>query len=367
MSTEPTAEEKAGTPFWRSRRFRWSAGAVAVAAVLLAGWAVVREPEPVGVVRDYLAAAREGDVAGALKIAGSGKPKALSDAFLTSRAVSDEWEIVSLEEADRGAGSREWARVDVTIAGQGETWATTEYTLDKQGGTWRIRSPFANVSFTENALWYLEVNGERVPIDSVLNREFALLPGLYRFHERSPEEVEVDMDDALLLGGHSPSGNAKSETIAAESVSLTGKGREAAREAVYGLIDECAADGDSLGLAGTCPFGADEEDVFEAVGDGTYPGKIRDVEWQVKRHPELSFDHDAETILVSDRKRGIAQVSGVNIGRDGGTEEFSIECEIVTDGLKVGFTEDQDVSPLPRGARNGGEEDEVFWHSDSCS
>jgi hypothetical protein len=333
---------------------------VAVTVVVFGpGELALPEPESARTVREFLVAAQRRDPQRALEVAGVDSPPTGERArFLAPDAMSDQWEIRSIEEAfhfDSAADEREEAQVEVVIAGPDNRTAETSLLLTRNhGDAWSIEDPLVEVSFAAGPLWYLDVNGLRAPVDaSTPGQEYALLPGLYRFHAELPEGIEAPFESLLVLPYH-----LSTPVVGAETAALTAAGEAAVQQAVDAYIDRCVQSTDPQPEG--CPFGTDP------VTGPRLPvyGHLWDIDgfqWSVVQYPIVAGVASTVGIAITDRQRGVVRLraTGHELDFSGGEEtdlgpvDFTVECEMITSRLVAGFTIDGTLTVATAGGRGG--------------
>ncbi len=383
VAGEDSTTETTAPPLWRTRRGWLLGGAAALALVVAASLiAIFTEKGPEGVVRDFLDATRQGDVDAALEAAGVTDPPTEEKAtFLDPDALSDEWDIASLE--GRMADEEEAeASVDVSLEGPDDATTEATLTLTRENDTWRIDEPFVPLPTAVTPMWYYDVNGKRLPFtEDTLRQEYLLLPGFYRFYEDTPDEVEMESINALLL----PSEDTDLQGTMAElqsSISglaamtsgvelasddgtptLTDEGEEAAQQAVNDHVDECAAR-TSFPLDG-CPFNTEYS---VSVPDQDAHVDVTDPRWEVVEYPVVTAPSVDGQFHVTDRKRGVIELNAT--GEDEEIEDeidLQITCEIITVKLSVGFDAEGEMQLLSEGDRPFDDQEYPETPHDTCS
>ena len=373
------------------RRRRVIGGVVLL--VVLAGGILVAgigsDPGPQDWAHRYLTAARNGDVATALDLAGVGRGDAESDQFLTGTAGAGDWSVSSVtllsshEIYDHGPdfdiddpAILEKADVEYVVDIPGFSTVTGELSLSRPVGDsdWRIDNPLIELVLPYTALWYLDLNGMVAPQPPPTDGEgvsYRVLPGVYRLYQDAPDVVAVDDTPVPVFPGASlPDGTSVGDRLDVDppGIALTEVGEQAADEAVHALIDRCAQ-GTDLELQG-CPFGADP--VIGPEIDGDYYNDLYDIGWEITEEPRLAFVVDDTGVQVTDRVRGVATVTvtgyesvstGDGLAR-GDRHTGSAACEIRTSDLEIGIDSDGGMRVVPQNYRFQEWPGDHYWPGD---
>lgn len=350
-STEPVPPRAGGAA--RSRRTWWIA-AFSTAAVVLAG-AVVSfagwgsgVDGPDSVVAAYLAAVRAGNTDKALKIAQTAvSSDDGSDGFVEPAVVSDEWEVESV--TLRAQSTRD-AIVDVTTSGPDGTKDGVFLLHRVPGEEWNISNPFVTLMISQVPIWSqsvepgaepqqeLVINGKSVtypvpePEKVGVARHLLLFPGFYRFYPEDDDLFSPIAEPATWL----PTGE---QSVVADRLlmRLTSDTRQAAEDAVNGLLKDCAAATETQPK--NCPFGAE----YVKTSDGSRNVGGSEVSWELPEPADLYFA-DSGLGYFQPVDRGRTTVTLQLSEKDGGG---AVDCGIAFDALRVGVTRKGEVSLLP--------------------
>jgi hypothetical protein len=345
---DPPAEPVASArPFWRTRKAVLLACLVAAVVALTTAVVFVRaaEPDTVRTVRAFLTAARERDPARAFEAGGVTTPPSGDGArFLAADAMSDEWEIRSVEESYHYEHSGT-AEVRVTIAGPDGHTASTTMGLTRRGDRWTIDEPFFRIGFLAGPFWYAEVNGVRTPTDvhpPVL--DYPLFPGFYRFYGTTPSGVEVRYPPLLALPERY---STPARLVQPAAVTVTAEGEQLVQRAVDAYVDTCAESTEAA--PDGCPFGTDPV-TGPRLPDVGYLYDIEGFRWRVVEYPIVAVVPGETGLGITDRRRGVVELSasGHHLGEESDTRPvaFTVQCEIITSRLVAGLTAESTVTVL---------------------
>lgn len=343
-ATDEPAPAPAAPPWWRTRRALLLGGCVAATMIVLLTGVLARpaapeeESEAVRTVRDFLTALQQRSPARALEIAGVDTPPTGPQArFLAADAMSDEWEIRSLEEQGT-YGEAVRATVVVTIAGPDGSTARSALGLDRddEKGAWTVARPFAEVRFVESVLRYVDVNGVRVPIEpGQLVETYLLFPGFYRFYGDLPAGLDAHFEDLLLLPGMAV------PPVYPTAVAINEVGERLVQRQVEAHIDRCVQSTRRVPVG--CPFGA--ESYAQLPGFSIFWEFGTEVEWAVVEYPVVAAVLAGDHISITDRQRGVVQLRAAPRSyelHDSGLEELGpvvlLTCQMATTGLAATFT-----------------------------
>lgn len=323
-----------------------------VVAALTAGVLTSRDdappevPDPERVLRSYFEAARTGRVDEALRIAGVERPTGPAAAFLD--ATSSDWRVDYLQLLGQVTDT---ARFGVRIERPGDYSAGSDVTLRRHGSGWRIEDPLVAVTVPLSPLWYVEVNGTKVPREGydadAARQRYLLLPGMYDFYrDQTVAKIKISRftalpgmaDVALELGSVG-----STSTGAPIPVSLTEAGGASATQLVNAHLDQCAARPEPVPIG--CPFGAPSAWSFSV--DGHYVSEVQGT-WTVLTYPLFDTQHwfpDSFQVVGRTAEPGRVRLSGT--GSNSGTRvPFTLECtvDLTQLGLLIGVTADGTVT-----------------------
>ncbi|CAM3554749.1 hypothetical protein [Stackebrandtia soli] len=339
---------------WGAWSWRWRAGVVAVAALLVAAPIVIlsvssdmrEDGDAAAVVASYLEAVHRKDVDEALEFA---TPVGADNAvFLTADALDDAWSIEEVETAeidgDRAAVRAVIATDDATV--------DTEFRLVRvEGGPWRLVQPFAEVSFAPSALGYVEVNGERVPYTSETTAErYLLFPGAYRFYTDVDGLMSTNHATIPILPGafdriDPDPGFVTADGLVGVEPTLGDDAEAAIAKALDALMDECASTSDEYTDVG-CPFGSNSR-IGELSGY-EYMWDYKGMDWTVRKAPKIDVAPGPYGFVIETAEPGEVHVEGTGVEEsftqgEGfepvGDRHVEATCEIRAEQLEAWLTE----------------------------
>lgn len=275
------------------------------------------EPEPSGLVREYLEAVRAGDVDRALTIVRH-RPTGEEATFLTADALDRRWDLGRVSVVEE---TTSYATVEAEIIADGGAGSTGRFELSKEefDGDWRFDAPLLEVQFSSGPFRYLEVNGVTVPstpVDSGETPVYLLFPGVYRFYSDVPGLLDVDTASAPFLPD-SRQGIPRHPTrlqVEPSSPTLAVDAERRIQAAVNAYLDVCAAKMLDTAAAG-CPFGVfwipDPRDE-----GGSRLDEFGDVAWRVERYPVVTATVGWDALLITHREEGAAKFTANGVDGD---------------------------------------------------
>jgi hypothetical protein len=315
---------------------RYPVGIIVFASVvaLIVGWVAIdsaSSASPEEAVEDYLTAIANKDVDTALELAGESSivPYGQDAAFLTAKAIADDWWVESVEEAGPGEYSSE-RRVKATIAGESGT-SSAEFDVTESDGDWHIDSPFAGVTFPNSPLSYVQVNDQIVPLEPGLNpnTSFQLFPGPYRFFQSVSGVVDTPKTELVAAYPEADGVGYDERNVVPGTLTPTAGTVHNIQQAVKERIDECATFATEVPF-GNCPFATDGEI------DTTNGKRVDDpweLSWKVESYPEIEVADDRTDeafpgFAVSATKPGTVTLTGTGLDTDDKPTKFSVVCDI---------------------------------------
>jgi hypothetical protein len=331
--------------------------AVSATVLLVAGISFAAAPlgdgtaSPAATVRQYLEAARDGDVDEALRLADAA-PRGEAARFLDAAALNHGWDIDSVTAGVTDASGA--VEVSVTISADGRQRSGT-FSVVRNAGQWRITDPFVEVGFSRSPLWFVQVGQVTAPFDAdTVDQGYFLLPGLYDFYAQPSKVVEWTSEAMLVLPGES----GRKQWIAPSKVALTSDGETAAESAIADYVDDCAREADDFWVE-NCPFSTDGA-IYRRMGYQSWDDPTG-VSWKVEEYPKPAFKAVTSGFSVTDDELGVVTLSGSATEKvwDGddyvldGKVDFSLECQIQAGWLQLGVTEEGTLTVRHIGSRDG--------------
>lgn len=352
MESADPAEPTLSLP--RRSRVKWAVAAV-VSLLVVAGLVrvvlTVWEPEPDDVVREFLSALQHRQVDKALSLVkATDRPTGEEARFLTGSAIRDGWRTAKVVMDHLPAWGDTSADVEVWLA-NGHRAEDGTFRLSKVDEGWRLEDPFITFQFWPMPLWYLDVNGVKLPKElndlSAVPQQYVFFPGVYRFYQDTSDLVEITSEPVTLLPG-------SSRTIDQPEVTATAKAVSPVQQAVNAHIDECAKRTTTENTG--CPFGIDLYDDEIPVGDDSvreYVREIANVRWKVLRYPTIALAATGDAFTITASQPGIVQLAGTGVNDDRRRIPFTAQCYVTSFSLVAGLTADGVMSVVPPAKRYG--------------
>ncbi|GAA1675162.1 hypothetical protein GCM10009830_22160 [Glycomyces endophyticus] len=319
------------------RRLRFPNAAMAFAAVLLvlaAGVVAVVKWAPTGklnaedVVRNYLEAARAGDIESALSF--TDQPHAIGD-FLVPEALDTRWSVVEVGQIQYNDSARE-GRVISQVYAEIEAFDGTRIGFRYLVGIEDGRAVIENALTAGEAypaFDHLDVNGVTAQVDEALGiTNIMLLPGVYEFYPDLPSTMELETEGSVLALGNRYirlGEDRADEWLPIPWPTVSDEGEALIDATLRDYLDACVRQPDAAG----CPFGFPRDDArtVEAA-----PG----ASWEITLYPEVGAQWWAYELLqgfvLVTTEPGEARIAVV-VTEDGESRETVVSCPIWADGL----------------------------------